>query len=405
MFDVVELAETNRKAAGADLGLACDDELLVAARVMVEVVALAEAAQLHVLAELEARQVCDREFGCATATWVASETRSDRVAVRSRVNVATKLRHRLGAVDDALCDGRIGFDHARVLARTANPRVVDALVECLDEWIAMAADRPFRVWRHELAVWAELVDQDGPFDPNRELARNRMSMRSFGSDGLVFKGELHGELAVGFRQRIEARAEQLWDRAKADHAACPELAIPPYATLQALALEELTREGAAETGAAPVDVALVVNDDDPDTVSTPDGEVRWPAEKVAHLLCDAQFTMVVTNVVGVILALGRTERYANRAQRRALAHRDGGCVFPGCSAPARWCDAHHVHHWEHGGQTDLCNLALLCRHHHGVTHRKGWTMAATDDQRFVWTTPGGRTLHSQRHLGRPPPGS
>jgi Domain of unknown function (DUF222) len=408
MFDVAEMTELNRKAAGADLHFASDDELLAAALGLVTARAALDAADSHVLAELEARQVCDRQLGSNTATWLAHETRADRVTLRSRVNVATRLRHPLGEVDDALSDGRITFDHARALARAASSRIVDEVAREREVWIARASDRPFRVWLHELNVWAELVDQDGPFDPNRDLARNKMSMRPLGGDGIMFKGELHGEFAIGFKQRVEARAERLWDRAKADHAACPELEIPPYDTLMALALEELTREGAAaddSTSAAPVDVTLVLNDDDPNMVTNPDGDIRLPAERLAHLLCDAQLTMLATNVLGVILNLGRSIRYANRAQRRALAHRDGGCVFPGCSARASWCDAHHVEHWEHDGPTDMCNLALLCRHHHGVTHRKAWTMVATDDDHFIWTTPEGRTLYSQRHGGRPPPGS
>ena len=77
--------------------------------------------------------------------------------------------------------------------------------------------------------------------------------------------------------------------------------------------------------------------------------------------------------------------------------RDGGCVFPGCDAPPSWVDLHHVIHWGDDGLTVLENLASLCRHHHGVTHRKGWSMTATADEWFIWTTPGGRTLHSQRH--------
>jgi len=111
---------------------------------------------------------------------------------------------------------------------------------------------------------------------------------------------------------------------------------------------------------------------------------------------------LVVDTLGVPLDLGREQRYANRAQRRALARRDGGCVFPGCDAPVGWCDAHHIVDWDDGGPTDLPNLAYLCRYHHGITHRQGWTMVATDDQRFTWTTPSGRTLHSQRHRGRDP---
>ena len=89
----------------------------------------------------------------------------------------------------------------------------------------------------------------------------------------------------------------------------------------------------------------------------------------------------------------------DRQQRRALARRDGGCVFPGCACPASWCDAHHVIAWDHDGDT---NLALLCRHHHGVTHRHGWTMTTKPNGTFTWKTPSGDTLHSQRNQGRPP---
>ena len=42
--------------------------------------------------------------------------------------------------------------------------------------------------------------------------------------------------------------------------------------------------------------------------------------------------------------------------RRALVIRDGGCAFPGCGRPARWCHAHHIWFWADGGPTKLSNL-------------------------------------------------
>jgi hypothetical protein len=65
--------------------------------------------------------------------------------------------------------------------------------------------------------------------------------------------------------------------------------------------------------------------------------------------------------------------------------------------PVHWCDLHHIDWWHHGGDTDIENLALMCRFHHGVTHRRGWSMAANGDGTFRWSTPSGRTLHSQQH--------
>src|SRR5690606_31928748 len=61
-------------------------------------------------------------------------------------------------------------------------------------------------------------------------------------------------------------------------------------------------------------------------------------------------------------------------QRRALKQRDGRCVFPGCSAVAEWCEAHHLHPHEDLGPTLLHNLVLLCRHHHHLVHEGGWTL-------------------------------
>lgn len=69
------------------------------------------------------------------------------------------------------------------------------------------------------------------------------------------------------------------------------------------------------------------------------------------------------------LDVGRAQRLFPRAIRRALHVRDRGCIVPGCTVPAAWCDGHHTRPWERGGPTSLANAALLCRNHHGATHK------------------------------------
>jgi Domain of unknown function (DUF222) len=406
VFDTAQLLEDCQKAAGTAVGFASDDELFAGVKDLAAARAAFDAAELHLLGELESRGACDRQFGSGTATWVAHETGADRRTVATRVRVASKLRHPLATVGEALAAGTITFDHARALAESATDRIVDELAAEQGAWVAKASDRSFKVWRGELQWRADLLDQDGPFDPDRELARNAMSITALGSDGVMFKGELAGAYAVGFRQLLEAKAGGLFRLAVSEHAECPELKVPTTKTLLALAMVELLRLGVAcdrETTPGPVvDLMLVWNVEHPEVVESLDGDFKLAFERFSELFCDSLVTPMTIN--GVPLDLGRGERRASRAQRRALIFRDGGCVFPGCGAPAGWCDAHHVIHWHHDGPTDICNLALLCRHHHGVTHRRGWTMTATADQRFIWTTPEGRTLHSQRHRGKPPPG-
>jgi hypothetical protein len=78
-----------------------------------------------------------------------------------------------------------------------------------------------------------------------------------------------------------------------------------------------------------------------------------------------------------VLWVGRAARTAPRSLRTALEVRDRHCAFPGCGTDASRCEAHHVQHWEHHGETSIANLVLLCARHHRLVHEGAWTIAAT----------------------------
>jgi len=83
----------------------------------------------------------------------------------------------------------------------------------------------------------------------------------------------------------------------------------------------------------------------------------------------------VLGTAGQVLDLGRERRLFSGAIRRALMLRDGGCAFPACDRPARWCQGHHVVGWQDGGGTCLSNAVLLCGFHHRLIHQPaGWTV-------------------------------
>lgn len=92
-------------------------------------------------------------------------------------------------------------------------------------------------------------------------------------------------------------------------------------------------------------------------------------DTVRRLACDAGIIPAVLGSAGQIVDLGRQHRLFDVAQKKALWFRDRHCTFPGCTAPAAWCDAHHLVHWLDGGATNLDNGALLCGQHHSVVHR------------------------------------
>jgi hypothetical protein len=101
---------------------------------------------------------------------------------------------------------------------------------------------------------------------------------------------------------------------------------------------------------------------------------RWAA-------CDPEITRIVIDPDGQPLDLGRTVRLFPPHLRRALDHRDKGCVFPGCGAPTWWCDAHHLLEWALGGQTSLENSGLLCERHHTQVHH-GYRIQRQPDGRW-----------------------
>lgn len=88
--------------------------------------------------------------------------------------------------------------------------------------------------------------------------------------------------------------------------------------------------------------------------------------------CAGGIQRVLFDENGRIVALGTSARIFNALQRRAIALRDGGCVIPGCTVSASWCEVHHVREYADGGPTHTDNGVLLCWHHHRTLHLSLW---------------------------------
>jgi hypothetical protein len=206
------------------------------------------------------------------------------------------------------------------------------------------------------------------------------------------------DLAAVIRKAIDDQADELYHQHVRDHDYCDELPVPPTDTLRMLALHELIQKAIGGTnGPARAEIHLTFRDG---SLVDERGH-RMPKTAAEVFACEADIWTCVVDDLGIPLDLGHTRRHASVAQRHAIAVRDGGqCAFPGCDQPICRCDIHHAHPWNRGGRTDLANLVPLCRHHHTVTHRPGWTLTANHNANggFTWTTPTGRTLTS-----RPPP--
>ena len=435
-----------------------------------------DAAQAHVLGELEARGLPDRVHGHRTSSWLAADTCQPVGRVKARVATANALRQHFELFDEAFSAGRIDWAYCRALQHASNVRILPGLVELQEYLLSRVPGRRYERWAAELrAICAEL-DQDGPEPEDGE--RDSLVISETGGV-TVITGCLHGSEGEELSQAIEAETERLFRRAQADAKECPDLVVPGWMALRAKALLELIRRAqhtcttnGRQTGA---DITLIIQAEqaDPDDQATPadteptqqassagpgtspagndpasgpggtagsgpaSGEQTPESDEHNHtnwmgpifgpdgtpiaptpgtvdanlwrLCCSANIRSFVVDGDNLPIWATLNQRLASPLQRRMVLVRDGGCVFPGCDAPLAWVQIHHVIPAAAGGPTEAPNLAALCAHHHGVTHRTGWHMTANLDPtgepngRFTWTTPGGHTIDSQRHQHWQPP--
>jgi hypothetical protein len=406
-----------------------------------------EAAWLRRLAAPDARGAAGAEVGaCAMSTtgWLRATTRMSPAAAGQRVRTARALhRGPLAATARALAQGDVSYAHAAVLADATGdlppPRVAEAEPVLVD-----AARRLDPGGLRRLAAHLrDLVDPDGA----EERGRARLDRR-----GLWLSATFEGMVAV--KGLLDAEAGEAAQAALAPLAR-PTGPDDERSAAQrrADALEELARQ-ALQAGHLPDSGGLRPHlTITADLVSLLAGQggvggsggwgTALPPETVRRLACDAAVTRAIvhrhpdqtsqdgaaghgythgddatdhghTTEGGLaaelraaitllppplgaptqLLDLGRATRAVSPALRRALVLRDGGCLVQGCDRPPPWTDAHHLHHWLHGGPTSLDNLILLCRVHHRAVHEEGWRLHRDPTSGRVSLAPPARRGHS-----------
>lgn len=399
-----------------------------------------------VLGEIEARDLCDRRYGSSPRVWYERRHGRSRSAVGKAAATAKRLRATLPDLAAALADGRISAERVELIASKVNDRNADAMAAAQQALLDLsAAELSFRQFAALIDDLARYADADGGHDPAE--ASSKVFTRRTG-DQLVMGGTWVGPDGESFEQLLEAATSRLWRKWRTDLEQCPELTAPSRSAMRAQALLELVRHGAAATAPqakpAVTELSLIIDADRVDEldpilaaaldstgiarlldrhscddechdgdcgigvratgvsqivgmpVSTTDGNRVWfTAQQWELLVCNADISEVLLDRLGMPVAVRERLRHPNRAMRRTLVARDGGCVFPGCDAPPGWCDAHHVIHYLPDGATVTVNLVLLCRRHHGIVHRSGWSIALNSG---VQLDDSGRLLHQERHV-------
>jgi hypothetical protein len=325
----------------------------------------------------------DRSRGYASdgatsaVSWLRVRCRLSGVVAAQRVEVARKLPD-LPLTEAALREGEIGFQHAAVIARSAE-ELGSAAVRNVEPTLVEAAQKldPGRL-RLVTQHLRHCVDPDGTLGAANVDHGRRWLHLSPTLDGMVvLNGHLDAEGGALVRAAVNALATPTPGDARTSAQRRAD-ALVELATRQ-LHVGELP----LTAGQRPHLTITAGADTLRRKPGAAAGDIGWggtvPAETVRRLACDAALTRVTLDDDGSPIDVGKTARTVSAVQRRALVVRDRGCRFPGCDRPPEWTDAHHLRHWADGGETTLDNLVLLCRPHHRMVHEEGWRLERTPE--------------------------
>jgi hypothetical protein len=125
------------------------------------------------------------------------------------------------------------------------------------------------------------------------------------------------------------------------------------------------------------------------------------ASTARRLAAGADIIPLVLGAESEQLDLGHARRLFSAAQRRVLAARDLGCLWPGCPAPPGWCEVAHVTAWSMAGMTDLRNAALFCPFHHRRFDTDGWGLQWRGRDPYLIPPSHVDARRTPRRAGRP----
>jgi hypothetical protein len=346
---------------------------------------------LRFLGEIDARGLAPDAGSPSTAAWLKARLNMNHGPARRQVTLAKALRahpvtaHHLG-------DGAVIVDQAVVITSALDalpgsvlPETVAAAEQTL---IQHAADlTPQQLTR--LAQRLHLaLDPDGPQPEDHPTPDPGYYLNLQLNDDGSCQGQFWLSPALGLR------LAGLVDAAAAPRPSSAEGHDPRTAGRRRHdALADLVHLAVAHpdpvpgAGRATVAVTVSLEDLRAGLPGLGPDETVIDAATVRQMACDAAIIPIVLGSKSEVLDIGRRSKKIPAKIRRALNQRDKGCAFPGCDRSLQWVQAHHIKHWAHGGITALVNLVLLCRHHHGTIHHRGWSVHIDKDGIPRFTAP------------------
>jgi hypothetical protein len=305
-------------------------------------------------------------------------------------------------IAEALCSGQLSYTKVRAITRVVTPETEATLLDLASGVPASQIERIVagrkRVDSNESTAAHNARHLDAYYDDDGSLV-GMFRLDPDEGAALLAGLTLGKDLLRDQKRSAERSGKDAESTSEADDCSAEPLR-PKVSGADALALMVETMLAADHNkDISRHERTMVVVHLDADTAHLHDGP-NISTEAAKRMSCDACVCGVLMRNGQDNLDPGRTQRLPNRAQRRALMVRDGGCRFPGCTE-RRYVEAHHVRHWIDGGPTDLANLVLLCWHHHHAVHEGGFRISFEGGVVTV-CRPDGTLLHGESLIAEGP---
>lgn len=350
---------------------------------------IAEAAYLTRLAAFHYRGISETQRALSTASWIRHRLHVAPSETTRSLKIAGGLAQ-LPVVAAALIDGDIRVPHAQAIVDGATMLGTTVVAEAQGPLVAAArTDDPSRL-RAALRGYGAAVDNPRAVREAERRNHGRWLELASTFDGAV---HLQGVLGAEDGAIIKAAVAALSTPNGGDTRTTTQRradALVEVCRRQLSSADLPSRGGEAAHLTVITDLATI------EARTGGFGELAdgtiLRGETVRRLACHAKITRLIVDAHSQPLDVGRTQRTATPAQRKALHARDRGCRFPGCDRPPEWADVHHIRFWSHGGQTNTDDMLLLCRKHHTAVHEGGWHISVATPGPLIFISPTGDRL-------------
>jgi len=354
------------------------DSLVDRARDLAARRAAIDAEEAELLATVEGLRAGGSDWFRDPGAWVRVTTGIAGHSARTRLKAARALAV-LPTVLAALREGRITFDHVRVIADQADSPNRDNLLEDIPEILGWAQTRSADDFRDAVAGWARDLDErrEAAMTDHQRQMRRRKVTRSRTKDGLrrttLDLDDETDAIVYGAVRDIVSdmlRAEKKADLRPETRRATPQIWADAFGELarRSRGADVITKHKARPVILAMTEMSVLRDQLKVKGFCELADGTKLTSRQIRRMACEADIIPMVLDTNGVCLDMGDAFRLATHKQRLALRALHATCAVEGCDIDFDWCEIHHLHPWEKGGLTDLDNLVPLCSYHHHLIH-------------------------------------